>query len=154
MVVHWCPYSRAKAWQSNCYYTGERLRFGDAICGVKKLRQVVEGCSDVGVARAVGRFSDRTRLPVQRLGLGQAVGGIKQRRQAADPRCEVGVVRTSSLDGASIKALGGREIAEIQQRVCHPSGEPGTVVAAFQPMVGAGRQGGELPAVLVLDPAV
>ncbi|HKM53696.1 MAG TPA: hypothetical protein VJY33_09820 [Isosphaeraceae bacterium] len=25
MVVHWCPYSRAKAWQSNCYYTGERL---------------------------------------------------------------------------------------------------------------------------------
>src|SRR5208337_4801417 len=26
MVVHWCPYSRAKAWQSNCYYTGERLR--------------------------------------------------------------------------------------------------------------------------------
>src|SRR5208337_2285976 len=27
MVVHWCPYSRAKAWQSNCYYTGERLRF-------------------------------------------------------------------------------------------------------------------------------
>src|SRR5208337_3666189 len=26
MVVHWCPYSRAKAWQSNCYYTGERLQ--------------------------------------------------------------------------------------------------------------------------------
>jgi len=30
MVVHWCPYSRAKAWQSNCYYTGERLHLSGA----------------------------------------------------------------------------------------------------------------------------
>src|SRR5208337_2108546 len=31
MVVHWCPYSRAKAWQSNCYYTGERLPLGEKV---------------------------------------------------------------------------------------------------------------------------
>jgi len=41
------------------------------------------------------------------------------------------------------------------QRAGHRRGERGAVVAiAFQPVVGAGSQGGELPAVLVLDPAV
>ena len=41
------------------------------------------------------------------------------------------------------------------QRAGHTLGEPGAVVAiAFQPAVGTGGQGGELPAVLVLDPAV
>src|SRR5208337_3179308 len=54
MVVHWCPYSRAKAWQSNCYYTGERLH---------------EQFDDYGVrtAEAIQRLAEFEKRPAKEI---------------------------------------------------------------------------------------
>src|SRR5208337_1623870 len=64
MVVHWCPYSRAKAWQSNCYYTGERLPITLTIllelrcCLGKELRTDQGRHSDVFLLRGRGCLRD------------------------------------------------------------------------------------------------